>query len=152
MITVFLFYFRYIFGYFMRNFERQADLYAYSMMNDAQPLISTFEKITVTSGQSPDRPNWHHFSIKERIDYLRASEDDQSWIDRHNTKIRISIAAYIAAICLVGWVGYQIHYNDISEVIKGSLLKKMVQRQMVNDSNNPDLHQVLGDIYSNEKD
>ncbi|MDA3894535.1 MAG: M48 family metalloprotease [Desulfobacteraceae bacterium] len=152
MIAVFLFYFRYIFGYFMRNFERQADLYAYSMMNDAQPLISTFEKITVTSGQSPDRPNWHHFSIKERIDYLRASEDDQSWIDRHNKKIRISIAAYIAAIFLVGWTGYQIHYDDINEMIKGNLLKKMVQRQMVNDSNNPDLHQVLGDIYSNEKD
>ncbi|MDA8403648.1 MAG: M48 family metallopeptidase, partial [Desulfobacteraceae bacterium] len=66
MIGLFLGYFRYLFGYFMRNFERQADLFAYSMLNSAQPLISTFEKITQTSGQSPDRPNWHHFSITER--------------------------------------------------------------------------------------
>ncbi|MBC2715677.1 MAG: M48 family metalloprotease [Desulfobacteraceae bacterium] len=150
MIILFLVYFRYIFGYFMRNFERQADLYAYSMMGDAQPLISTFEKITVTSGQSPDRPNWHHFSIKERIDYLRACENDSSWIDRHNTKIRISIAAYITAIFLVGWAGYKIHYDDISDTIKGSLLKKMIHSQIDNDRSNPDLHQLLGDIYFSE--
>ncbi len=127
MIGIFLVYFRYIFGYFMRNFERQADLYAFSMMRDAQPLISTFEKITITSGQSPDRPNWHHFSIKERIDYLRKCEHDQSWLDRHNTKIRISIAAYIAAIFLVGWTGYQIHYDDIGDAMRENLLKKMLK-------------------------
>ncbi len=152
MIAVFLVYFRYIFGYFMRNFERQADLYAFSMMRDAQPLISTFEKITITSGQSPDRPNWHHFSIKERIDYLKKCEHDQSWLDRHNTKIKISIAAYIAAIFLVGWTGYQVHYDDIGDAIKGNLLKEMVLSRMATDSMNPELHQILGDIYYNEKD
>jgi len=136
----------------MRNFERQADLFAYTMINDAQPLISTFEKITITSGQSPDRPNWHHFSIKERIDYLRACEHDKSWLHRHNTKIRISIAAYITAILFVGWAGYQLHYDDIGDMIKGNLLKKMVQTQMLKDQNNPELHQLLGDIYINEKD
>ena len=43
-IFTFLLYFRYIFGYFMRNFERQADGYVYSLFSDARPLISTFEK------------------------------------------------------------------------------------------------------------
>jgi len=151
MIIVFLVYFRFIFGYFMRNFERQADLYAYTMMGDAQPLISTFKKITITSGQSPDRPNWHHFSIRERIDYLRASENDKSWIHRHNIKIRISIAAYIAAIFLVGWTGYHVHYDNIPDSIKGNLLKRIVQSQINSDRANPDLHQLLGDIYFNEK-
>jgi Zn-dependent protease with chaperone function len=152
MIGVFLVYFRYIFGYFMRNFERQADLYAFSMIKDAQPLISTFEKISITSGQSPERPNWHHFSIKERIDYLRKCEQYPSWLDRHNTKIRISIAAYITAIFLVGWAGYQVHYNDIGDTIKENLLKKMIQSRMASDLKNPDLHQILGDIYYNDND
>ena len=152
MIILFLVYFRYIFGYFMRNFERQADLYAYSMMGDAQPLISTFKKITITSGQSPDKPNWHHFSIQERIDYLKASEKDSSWIDRQNKKIKISLSIYMAAICLVGWAGYQIHYNNISDTITGSQLKKIVLTRMDNDRHNPNLHQLLGDIYFNEKD
>lgn len=151
MIAAFLIYFRYIFGYFMRNFERQADMYAYGMINDAQPLISTFEKITHTSGQSPDRPNWHHFSITERIDTLRACENDASLVARHNSKIRISIAAYLAAILFVGWIGYQVHYQDMSGVLKTSLIKTMVLNQLETDPSNPDLYQLLGDIYLNEK-
>ena len=152
MIIIFLVYFRYIFGYFMRNFERQADLYAYSMSNDAQPLISTFEKITITSGQVPFQSVVERFSIKERIDYLRASENDKSWINRHNTKIRTSIAVYIATIFLVGWAGYQIHYNDIGDQLKDSLLKKSVLNQIGKGNGNPDLNQLLGDIYFNEKE
>lgn len=70
MIITFLVYFRYIFGYFMRNFERQADTYVYRLFDSAQPLISTFEKISATSRQAPDKPNWHHFSIFQRVEYL----------------------------------------------------------------------------------
>ncbi|MEA1900637.1 MAG: M48 family metallopeptidase, partial [Thermodesulfobacteriota bacterium] len=70
IIIIFFIYFRYIFGYFMRNFERQADTYVYALFPSAKPLIYTFKKIATTTGQPPDRPNWHHFSIKERIEYL----------------------------------------------------------------------------------
>ena len=152
MIAVFLIYFRYIFGYFMRNFERQADMYAFCMLDDARPLISTFEKITITSGQSPDRPNWHHFSIKERIDTLRACEKNASLVQRHDRKIRLSIAAYVAAIFCVGWIGYQAHYSHINETIKGDLLKTLVLNQIENDTHNPDLYQLLGDIYLDEQE
>ena len=151
MITVFLVYFRYIFGYFMRNFERQADLFSYTMMGSAKPLISTFEKIAITSRQAPDRPNWHHFSIKERIDYLKKCESDNSWIKRHNIKIRKSIAVYIAGILLVGWAGYNIHYNNTGSLINAVVLKKMIENRIDKDRQNPDLYQALGDIYYSEK-
>mgnify|MGYP001237733813 CR=1 FL=1 len=45
-------YFRYIFGFFIRNFERQADLFVFRLFPSAQPLIDTFDKIVVHSGQS----------------------------------------------------------------------------------------------------
>jgi Zn-dependent protease with chaperone function len=80
IIVVFVIYFRYIFGYFMRNFERQADTYVYTLFDNAQPLISTFKKIAATSGEPADRPNWHHFSIKKRIDFLIKCESDRMWI------------------------------------------------------------------------
>ena len=38
-------YFRFVMGYFMRNFERQADLYALKTMGTATHLIRVFEKI-----------------------------------------------------------------------------------------------------------
>lgn len=152
MIGLFLVYFRYLFGYFMRNFERQADLFACSMMNTAGPLISTFEKITRTSGLSPNRPNWHHFSIAERIGYLKKAEADPRLMDRHHAKIRKSMAAYLVLLSLAGYVGWEIHYRGGGDIISGKVLKAAVSHQMETDKNNPDLHQLLGDIFFNEAD
>ena len=35
LVSVFLLYFRYVFGFFMRNFERQADIFVFSVVGDA---------------------------------------------------------------------------------------------------------------------
>jgi len=106
IITVFLIYFRFIFGYFMRNFERQADTYVYALFDSAGPLISTFEKIAATSGHPSDKPNWHHFSIRKRINYLKRCEMDRRWITRHDNKIKKSIAVYLVGIVLICGIGY----------------------------------------------
>lgn len=100
-------YFRFIFGYFIRNFERQADLYVFDLFPSAQPLLSTFDKIIDSSNQPADKPNWHHFSVKERIDYLKKCENEPAWIKRHDRKIRISIAVFLVSFAaLTPSVGY----------------------------------------------
>ena len=71
----------------MRNFERQADTHVYALFDSSKPLIATLKKIAVASGQPPDKPDWHHFSIKERIDFLQRCETDKTWITRQNRKI-----------------------------------------------------------------
>jgi Zn-dependent protease with chaperone function len=96
IIIVFLIYFRFIFGFYMRNFERQADIFVYTLFDSAKPLISTLNKIVTSSGQSADRPNWHHFSIRERIDYLKKCESNTMWIRRHDRKVSKSIGIYLA--------------------------------------------------------
>jgi len=151
MIGIFILYFRYLFGYFMRNFERQADLFAFEMMRTARPLISTFVKITQTSGQSPDRPNWHHFSITERIDFLRKIEADPSLSARHHQKIKKSMAAYFVCLLLAGLMGWEIHYSSTGDMLGRKVLKVAVFNQMKTDGNNPELYQLLGDIYLSEK-
>jgi Zn-dependent protease with chaperone function len=104
-----LLYFRYIFGFFIRNFERQADLFIFRLFPTAQPLISTFDKIVLHSGQAADKPNWHHFSIKERIDYLRLSEDDPSWIRRHDRKVRNAIGLFLAGLAVLTYGVWQLN-------------------------------------------
>jgi hypothetical protein len=52
-------------------------------------------KLPLTSGQPADKPNWHHFSIQERMDYLKRCEADPGFIDRHDRKVRNSIAVSI---------------------------------------------------------
>jgi Zn-dependent protease with chaperone function len=147
IIVIFLLYFRYIFGYFMRNFERQADGFVYTLFQTAAPLVSTFEKIVMASGQSPDKPNWHHFSIRERIDYLLKCEADRSWIQRHDRKIRRSMAVYLAALALVGGIGYKLNFGTSGERLDRLFLTKIIQQELTRSSKNPNLLNLLGDLH-----
>jgi Zn-dependent protease with chaperone function len=150
-ISVFLIYFRFIFGYFMRNFERQADTYVYALFDSAAPLITTLEKIAATSGQSADRPNWHHFSIKQRIDYLRKCESDPSWITRHNGKVKKSMGIYVAGLLLLGIMGYQLNVGVVGERINSHFLEKVILKEIEAAPDNANLYGLLGNIYFNSK-
>ncbi len=152
IIIVFLIYFRFIFGFYMRNFERQADIYVYSLFNSAQPLISTLEKIVTTSGQSADRPNWHHFSIRQRIDYLQKCESDSRWIGLHNRKVKKSIGMYLAAMLMVGVIGYQLNLGVIGDKLNQNFLEKVIGRELQKSPDNPNLYRILGDLYYSRKD
>ncbi len=147
MILIFLFYFRFIFGYFMRNFERQADLYVYELFDSAKPLIRTLEKIAYSSGQAPDKPNWHHFSISQRIAYLENCETDKTWINRHGRKIKKSISAYLVGLFLIAGIGYHLNFGESNRKISIHFLEKVILRQIEKTPDNPHLFRILGDLY-----
>jgi Zn-dependent protease with chaperone function len=149
IICLFLIYFRFIFGFFMRNFERQADTYVYALFDSAKPLISTLEKIAITSGQSADKPNWHHFSIRQRIDYLRKCEANSSWITRQDNKIKKGIGIYLASLLLLGVLGYQMNLGEMGDQLNSHFFEKVVVREIEGDPDNPDLYGLLGNIYYN---
>jgi Zn-dependent protease with chaperone function len=151
IIFVFLIYFRFIFGFFMRNFERQADTYVYALFDSAAPLISTLKKIAATSGQSADRPNWHHFSITQRIDYLTRCEADASWIARQNNKVKKSMGIYLACLLLLGVMGYQLNVGVIGDQINSHFLEKVILKELEKAPDNPNLYALLGNIYYNSK-
>jgi len=151
IICLFLIYFRFIFGYFMRNFERQADTYVYALFASAQPLISTLQKIAATSGQSADRPNWHHFSIQQRIDYLRKCESDSSWITRQDSKVKKSMGIYLVCLLLMGGLGYQLNIGAMGDRINNHFLEKVILRQIGETPDNPNLYSLLGNIYYNAR-
>ena len=149
IIVFFLIYFRYIFGYFMRNFERQADGYVYRLFDTARPLITTLEKIALTSGQAPDKPNWHHYSIKERIDYLELCEQDRSALIRHDRTVKKSMAVYLAAMAVVGFIGYNLNFGDTGKKLGYHFFERIIQREIENNPEDADLYQGLGDLYYN---
>jgi Zn-dependent protease with chaperone function len=152
IIVVFLIYFRFIFGFYMRNFERQADIFVYSLFDSAKPLISTLEKIVTTSGQSADRPNWHHFSIRERIDYLRKCESDSRWIRYHDQKVKKSIGLYLVGMVLIGFVGYQLNMGVMGSKLNQNVLEKVIVRELQKSPDNPNLYRLMGDLAYERKD
>ncbi len=91
-------YFRFLFGYFIRNFERQADLHVIKAIGNSRAIISAFEKIAILSGNIRDQPSWHHFGIGQRVDFLEKCEENPSLIRRHNRKVWLSLLAYVMVI------------------------------------------------------
>ena len=146
-ILSFLIYFRYIFGYFMRNFERQADAFVFTLFNSSLPLVTTLQKIAMTSGQPPNKPNWHHYSISERIGFLLKCEADRSWISRHDRKIRRGIALYLAGIIMIGALGYTLNWGDTGKKLNAHLFEQVLLREIEKNPNNPVAYNVLGDTY-----
>lgn len=80
-------YFRYVFGFFLRNSERQADLCALQTIGHPHTLISAFQKIAFFSGKIENLPSWHHFSIRQRIDFLEKACEDEKTAARHNRRL-----------------------------------------------------------------
>lgn len=114
LLLFLLIYFRFLFGYFIRNFERQADLFSLAAIGSARPLISAFEKIAVMSGSIRNQRNWHHFGIGERIDCLLRAENDPRYIARHNRKVRFSLFAYVATLLLAAVLVQQIPKEELA--------------------------------------
>ncbi len=95
-------YFRVVFGYFMRNCERQADLFALNTVGTPWPLISSFQKIALASGNIEDVPSWHHYSIRQRIDFLKHAYLNPAVGEAHNRKLKKSIVTFFAFIVFLG--------------------------------------------------
>jgi tetratricopeptide (TPR) repeat protein len=127
----------------MRNFERQADCYVYTLFDDSRALISTLGKIAAVSGQSKDRPNWHHFSIGQRMAYLEKCEGDPGWIKRHDRKVRNSIVAFCAALLILGAAGYQFSFGVMGTRTDIEYLNRLIESH----PDNPYLYANLGSHY-----
>jgi Zn-dependent protease with chaperone function len=148
---ILLIYFRYVFGYFMRNCERQADLYAFNMLGSSQWLVSSLKKIAAYSGQSHDRPSWHHFSIRQRIDFLNKCEVDRSIIVRHDRKLLRSMILFMGGLLCTGYAGYAINFGEMGKTLNKHFLQKALIREIKRNPTSPGLYSMLGSIYYQNK-
>jgi len=147
LVVLLVIYFRFLFGFFIRNFERQADLYGLSVMSRPYPLISALEKVAFYSGNIRDVPSWHHFSIKERVDFLAKAAGNPSLIRKHRGKIRKALAGYLAGIIAIGVFGYLFYTGAIGKEYNEQLNFKMLSSLVKLEPDNPLLQLQLGTLY-----
>ena len=151
LIVCFVVYFRYGFGWFMRNFERQADLHIFNFRPSPSALISTFYKIASMSRQSMDTPNWHHFSIGQRIRFLERCRTAPDLIARHHRKVRHMMIGYAVLAAILFYAGYSISYGHFREPFEQYIAGKILNQQLAVDPENSDLYVFVGDYYYNGK-
>jgi len=152
LIALFVFYFRFVFGFFMRNFERQADAHVFAFFGSAADLIRTFHKISLFSGQAADKPNWHHFSISQRIGFLQRCEADRRWIGLQDRKIRRALAIFAAGLALVAGLGYQLKFGEAGRRINRHFSETILLRMIDRRPHDPFLLGALGDLHYSRND
>ena len=151
LIGSFILYFRFVFGFFMRNFERQADIHVYHFTDDLSPLISTFYKIASYSRQSIEKPNWHHFSIGQRVRFLEKCQSTPALIQAHHLRVKKLIIGYFVLVIILVGVGYSINYGMAKEAFSNFIAENVLFQQLDVDPENSDLYTVVGDYYYNNK-
>ena len=143
-LIMLIIYISYIMGFFMRNFKRQADQYASSLIGSVGPIINTLEKIGFHSDKIRYLPNWHHFSIRERVDYLKKIENNSNIIRHHNKCIKISLTLYILCAGIV--ISASQHYS-LAFVSNIFFAEKFIKTSISEQPDNAALHRLLAMMY-----
>lgn len=144
MLLSLIIYFRFIMGFFMRHFERQADAYSASIIGDPSPIISSLEKIAMLSGKIRDVPSWHHFSIKQRVEFLDNSRHNPEMITSHSRMLKFSFIIYMGVTLLFV---YLLYLTPFKKDISFNLISSMVSEQVEENPRNIGLLEDLAMIY-----
>lgn len=93
-------YFRIVFGYFSRIFERQADLHIFQLNVPASDMVEALDRLAVSAGNIHLEPNWHHYSIQQRIDFINQADSNRSLIRSHAKQVRSSLIIYFLSLLI----------------------------------------------------
>ena len=151
LLVLMLVYFRFVFGYFIRNFERQADAYVFRALGTGRPLIRSFEKIALLGGGDREEKNWHHFGIGERIAYLWRCEGDRSLVKRHDRKLRLSLAGYGVVIALAVVLLHRIDVDKLSAGYETRYAEAVLLQKVRQEPDNSLWLMYLGDFLQSRK-
>jgi len=128
---IIMLYFRYIFGFFSRLFERQADLHVFTLGTPPEHMISALNYIGNATGTRND-PNWHHYSIQQRVDFLEKASTDHSEITKHHRKVRNSLILYFTWLSLVTFIFLAPLFPDSSPFKQINSMTRMISIRISN--------------------
>ena len=120
LLVLLIVYFRLIFGFFIRNFERQADASVFRAQGTGVHLISSFERIAVLTGTSREEKNWHHFGLGERIGFLEQCEQNRLAIGRQDRKVYAFMLLYF---CCIAGLSFSVQQLDLQKISAGYEVK-----------------------------
>ena len=131
----------------MRNFERQADLFCFQVGIDPAHMISSFMKLGVAHHDDGKRTNWHHFTIPQRIDFLRRCEEKPEMVNQHKKKLNRSLVIFILVMISLILLTYSFRLNSGAVEVDLNLFVNNIHQKIQKDPENPGLYKLLGLVY-----
>lgn len=150
LLVLLVLFLRFVFGFFMRNFERQADLHAFSSLGGGSAISAALEKVAWLSGDIRDLPSWHHFGISQRVDFLASCDEEPSQVQKHHRKVYVALGFYCLLIMIAGVLHFSLPEDLVEQAITERVISKM-EEEVIRDPDNYQIHWALGDIYHRRK-
>jgi Zn-dependent protease with chaperone function len=145
-------YFRFLFGFFMRNFERQADLFSLEILGSPGPLIRSLEKIGYSSGQGRDLPSWHHFSIAQRVDFLEQVSHHPALAGRHKKKMTWAVGLFFFLLVGLGVYGFEERiWFSVGAAEDPRVLETLLTRELRSRPEDTKILMALAMVYHEQK-
>ncbi len=151
MFVLMIVYFRFVFGFFMRNFERQADLHIFTAMRDSRPLVQVLEKIAWLSGNIRDLPSWHHFGIGERVEFLTRCQHDPRLAQRHDRKVRGALALFLLALAAGGVMIWKMPADLLDGAPREKFAQAVLEQKIRQEPGKYLWYQMLGDLQQERR-
>ncbi len=149
MLLSLIIYFRYVMGFFMRHFERQADLYSARVMGTPKYTISSLERIALMSGKSRNIPSWHHFSIRQRVDCLRNAAREPSLLKRQTRFVALSFSLFVFLLLVLGYI---LNFSPLRQKMTYAALENVLQEQLSAHPADLGLYENLALVYQKMED
>ncbi len=146
-----LFYFRYIFGFVSRNFERQADISALELKGNANGIISALNKIAAAGSHSRTAPSWHHFSIAQRTEFLEDCQQHPGLVNKHHKRVSRIKTGYFIFLILFSSLFFALD-KTVLKTSELNLYQKVIKKELEKNPVDPALHFALGNIFYEKKE
>ncbi len=147
LLLLYLLFFRYIFGFFLRNFERQADLASLDLPGLGPYLVSAFEKLGFLLGQAGEKPNWHHFNIPQRITFLKAALANPQIAKQHHQRLKKSLLIYLMIFVLLLIPGIYWQQTDMARQLNYRYLSQRLEHLLKEKPQEAKLWFALSSLY-----
>ena len=145
-------YFRFFMGYFMRNFERQADLSVFESQGHPWNLINALEKVAILAGDIRNQPNWHHFSIAERVNFLDEVARRPIVRDEYEKKLLLNKGLFIGIASLLIIIPSLMPIQSWEDSANNNLTQLYIEQLTRNGEQRPELYVIMGQIFAQKKE
>ncbi len=139
MLLLLIIYFRFIFAFFMRHFERQADAYAAQVVGPG-PVMAALNRIALLSGLNRHAPSWHHFSIAQRVGFLAQLGVRPLTVVNHRRRLRLAWVGYVVGMALIMAAAWPAGFFSQPEQLNLQLTLAGLERALAAEPRRPQLH------------
>jgi len=117
---------------------------------DGSGIITSLDKIASAGSHSRNAPNWHHYSIQERIKFLKECEFYPELIKAHDNKVKRFVALYFIVMISLGGFFYVMN-NSVLYKSELNLVEKILEKKLEIEPDNPSYHYILANLYFENK-